>query len=97
MSEQPSASNLSEPQSFDAQQIVEDIAAGEQKAPEVDVSQDYEASKELDTSQSDQGTSAAATKSDSPGSGATGSPTDFLGMAKEISSGAESQEDSATS
>jgi hypothetical protein len=97
MTEQPSASNLSELQSFDAQQIVEEIAAGEQKAPEIDVSQDYEASKELDTSQADQGTSAAATKSNSPGSGATGSPTDFLGMAKEISSDAESQEDSAKS
>ena len=52
-----------EGQNFDALQATEEIAAGEQKAPKVDVAADYEASKEYsvsDVDRSGQGAEAAA-------------------------------------
>ncbi|MBW4620056.1 MAG: hypothetical protein KME17_11955 [Cyanosarcina radialis HA8281-LM2] len=39
--------------SFDAQTMTEAIEAGEQEAPQVDVSADYEKSKEYETSETD--------------------------------------------
>lgn len=39
--------------SFDAQTMTEAIAAGEQEAPQVDVSKDYERSKEYQVSETD--------------------------------------------
>ena len=44
---------LTNAQTFDAQQIAEDVATGEKKLPEVDVSADYEASKEFSVSEVD--------------------------------------------
>jgi hypothetical protein len=52
-----------EGQNFDALQATEEIAAGEQKAPKVNVEADYEASKEYsvsDVDRSGQGADAAA-------------------------------------
>lgn len=43
-----------EGQNFDAQQAVENIAAGNEKQPEVNVQDDYEASKAYSTSEIDQ-------------------------------------------
>lgn len=82
------ASELEKPasSSFEAEQIVEDIAAGEQKAPKVNVAQDYEASK--DFSYADPASNGAEAESaskfdDSPA--AIGNPKDFLEMAREVS------------
>lgn len=83
--------------SFDAQVTSEAIAAGEQKAPQVDVDKDYERSKEFDVSEIDrtpEGAKAAEVATspqlDVPGasiqgskSAATGDPEEFLEMAKE--------------
>lgn len=49
MSESPK-----EGQNFDAQQAVENIAAGTEKQPDVNVQDDYEASKAYSTSEIDQ-------------------------------------------
>jgi hypothetical protein len=107
MSEQPSVVDTPEPdttesqapepqtpesQSFDAELILEEIATGEQEAPQVDFDQDYEASKQFDASTSpDQANqtskfdkSASASPTDSEESLVTGNPGDFLEMAKEI-------------
>jgi hypothetical protein len=51
MSESPK-----EGQNFDAQQAVENIVAGNEKQPEVNVQDDYEASKAYSTSEIDQST-----------------------------------------
>jgi hypothetical protein len=77
---------------FDAELILEEIATGEQEAPQVDFDQDYEASKQFDVSaSSDQANptskfdnSVKTLSSDSSESSVTGNPEDFLEMAKEI-------------
>jgi len=89
---------LTNAQSFDAQQIAEDVAAGENKLPQVDVSADYEASKEFSVSEVDRtgaGVQAAATatapkfdisapKDTELKTQPSGNRDDFRSMAKEI-------------
>lgn len=96
MSEVATESNNS--QTFDAQQIAENVEAGEQKLPQVDVSADYEASKEFSVSEIDRTgagakAAAAATAPKFPipapqetkqPADSTGKPGDFRSMAKEI-------------
>ncbi|MEG4392965.1 hypothetical protein [Microcoleus sp. BROC3] len=96
MSEINTESNNTE--SFDAQQINENVEAGEQKLPTVDVSADYEASKEFSVSEIDRtgaGAQAAAAATApkfaipspkeiaKPGD-SSGNPTDFRSIAEEI-------------
>lgn len=85
-------------QSFDAQQLVEEIQEGEQKAPQVDVDADYEAAKSFSVSEIDateEGAKAAEAATSSqfevsePQSTPTeaqptGDPSDYLEMAKEV-------------
>lgn len=85
-------------QSFDAQQMVEDIKEGEQKAPSVDLDADYEAAKsfsvsEIDATEEGAQAAEAATASkfevSKPQSSPTeaqetGNPADYLEMAKEV-------------
>ena len=47
------SAELPNSQTFDAQQIAENVEAGEQQVPQVDVSADYEASKEFSVSDVD--------------------------------------------
>lgn len=90
--------NTGEGQNFDAKQATEEIAAGEQKAPKVNVEADYEASKEYsvsDVDRSGQGAE-AATKATAPEhelhtaaetkfeAEPTGDPGDFRGMAQDL-------------
>lgn len=96
MSEVSTESNNA--QTFDAQQIAENVEAGEQKLPQVDVSADYEASKEFSVSEIDRtgaGAEAAAAATApkfaipapqeiKPPAESTGNPSDFMAMAKEI-------------
>jgi len=85
-------------QTYDAQVLTEEIAAGEEKAPKINVEADYEASKQYSQSEVDQTEMGAelakaatapqfeVTQADSPNPSAapTGDPTEFLEMAKEI-------------
>lgn len=85
-------------QSFDAQQLVEEIQEGEQKAPPVDVDADYEAAKSFSVSEIDateEGAKAAEAATSSqfevskPQSSPTeaqetGDPSDYVEMAKEV-------------
>ncbi|MGB3267498.1 MAG: hypothetical protein WBA89_26510 [Microcoleus sp.] len=96
MSEVSKESNNS--QTFDAQQISENVEAGEQKLQAVDVSADYEASKEFSVSEVDRTSAgakaaAAATKPkfDIPAASdvakpadSSSKPEDFRSMAKEV-------------
>lgn len=90
--------NTADSQNFDAKQAVEEIAAGEQKAPKVDVEADYEASKEYsvsDVDRSAQGAeeAAAATapehelhqpEATKTVAEPTGDPADYREMAQEL-------------
>jgi hypothetical protein len=82
-------------QPYDAQQLVEEIAEGEQKAPKTNLDADYEAAKaystgklsqpEADaqseaTSTTSQFSALEKTSSEAP---ATGNPEDYLQMARE--------------
>jgi hypothetical protein len=78
---------------YDAQQLVQEIAVGEEEAPKVDVEADYERSKQFDVAEIDRteaGTQSAATTTMSGASSSstteaeTGDPADFLQMAKEV-------------
>jgi hypothetical protein len=82
---------------YDAEQFVEEISAGEEKAPKVNVEADYERSKQFDVAdidRTDEGAKAAdkamasqfpASQSSAAGEGAaTGNPDDFRAMAKEV-------------
>lgn len=87
-----------EGQNFDALQATEEIAAGEQKAPKVNVEADYEASKEYsvsDVDRSGQGAAAAAAvtapehelhqpEETKTVAEATGDPADYRQMAQEL-------------
>ncbi|MDF0556769.1 hypothetical protein [Kamptonema sp. UHCC 0994] len=89
---------LTNKQTFDAQQIAEDVASGEKKIPQVDVSADYEASKEFSVSEVDRtgaGTQAAATataakfdisapKDTKLKTQSSGNQDEFISMVKEI-------------
>lgn len=91
-------SDLNPSQSYDAQQVSEEIAEGSLPAPEVDVSADYEASKEFSVSEidrTDEGEKAAQaanphafevheTETAHAKAEPTGDPSDFLNMAKSI-------------
>ncbi len=91
-------SDLNPSQSYDAQQVSEEIAEGSLPAPQVDVSSDYEASKEFSVSEIDrtgEGKAAAekvtahAVEMHDPEAAEfkaepTGDPGDFLNMAKTI-------------
>ena len=85
--------------SFDAEQLKEDISAGETKKPKVDLDADYELSKEFAVAEIDKtgaGAEAAAAATESKfelaepqpvktqSAEPTGNPEDFLEMAKEI-------------
>ncbi|HEY9845328.1 MAG TPA: hypothetical protein V6D03_03935 [Candidatus Caenarcaniphilales bacterium] len=85
-------------QSDDAKQLAEDIVAGEEKAPEVDVSSDYEAAKAYSVSEVDRSSAGAeaAAAVTSPElevpqpeqtelkAKTTGDPEEFLDVAKDI-------------
>lgn len=85
-------------QSYDAQQLVEEIAEGDQKAPKVDVDADYEAAQAFSVSEIDQTSegAAAAEAATAPSfevsvptetateAESTGDPHDYLQMAKEV-------------
>ncbi|WP_449417717.1 hypothetical protein [Phormidium nigroviride] len=89
---------LTNSQSFDAQQIAEDVESGEKKVPQVDVSADYEASKEFSVSEVDRtgaGARAAETATSSKfnvsapinsevKTQGSGNRDEFLSMAKEM-------------
>jgi hypothetical protein len=92
-------SNADASQNFDSEQAKEAITAGEQKAPEVDVAADYEASKQFSVSEIDQteeGAKAAA-EATAPQfelpqptetrtvAEPTSDPQDYLEMAKDVS------------
>lgn len=94
-------SGLNPSQSYDAQQVSEEIAEGSLPTPKVDVSADYEASKEFSVSDIDRtgaGEKAAEAASahafevheaeSTPAKAEpTGDPSDFLNMAKSIGHG----------
>lgn len=82
--------NITDSQSDDARLLAEDIAAGEQKAPKVDVSSDYEASKEYSTSSVDD-TSAGAKAAEE----ATGSKFDIPAAEQTQSTGETSSDPDA--
>ena len=85
-------------QTFDAQQINENVEAGAQQLPTVDVSADYEASKEFSVSDIDRtgaGAEAAAAatapklpipapKEIAKPADTSGNPADFRSMAQEV-------------
>lgn len=87
-----------ESQTYDAQQMQEEIEKGDRPAPQVDVAADYEASKAFSTSsidQTEEGVKAAeaatAPKFEVPKPEetelkveSTGDPSDFVDMAKEV-------------
>lgn len=89
---------LTNSQTYDAQQLAEGVAAGDQKLPQVDVAADYEASKEFSVSDIDRsaaGEKAAAVatapqfKIPEPQSTelkteSSGDPDKFRSMAQEI-------------
>ncbi|NJO75335.1 MAG: hypothetical protein HC833_17150 [Leptolyngbyaceae cyanobacterium RM1_406_9] len=92
-------SNPNEAQNFDAQQAVENIAAGNEKQPDVNVQADYEASKAYSTSEIDQSemgaeAAKAATEpkqrlsepesSESVETGSTSDPDQYRQMAKDV-------------
>ncbi|PSB19872.1 hypothetical protein C7B65_09350 [Phormidesmis priestleyi ULC007] len=91
-------SDLNPSQSYDAQQVSEEIAEGSLPAPKVDVSADYEASKEFSVSEidrADEGEKAAQaasahafevheTEPTHAEAEPTGDPSDFRNMAKSI-------------
>ncbi len=91
-------SDLNPSQSYDAQQVLEEIAEGSLPTPKVDVSSDYEASKEFSVSEIDrtgEGEKAAekatansfemqAPETTASKAEPTGDPSDFLNMAKAI-------------
>jgi hypothetical protein len=83
---------IDESASFDAQTMAEAIATGEQEAPQVDVSKDYERSKEYEASETDSTTNAKAApqfelpKSQEvmPESNLSSSPESFQSMAAAV-------------
>ncbi|MCY7321089.1 MAG: hypothetical protein LH660_04640 [Phormidesmis sp. CAN_BIN36] len=91
-------SDLNPSQTYDAQQVSEEIAEGSLPAPKVDVSADYEASKEFSVSEIDrtdegekaaQAASAPAFEVHEPETThakpePTGDPSEILNMAKSI-------------
>ena len=93
-----SNSDLNPSQTYDAQQVLEEIAEGSLPAPKVDISADYEASKEFSVSEIDrtsegakaaQAASASAFEVHAPEmthakAEPTGNPSEFLNMAKSI-------------
>lgn len=92
------ASNLDASQNFDAKQATEEIATGDRKVPEIDVSADYEASKEFSVSEIDQTQAGEQAAEEAtahqfelhepenviPESQLTSNPEDFTEMAKEV-------------
>ena len=98
MSESTTDLNAAQSQNYDAQQMIENIATGEEKAPKVNVEKDYEKSKELASSSIDRTNEGAeqariATSSryelsepemvETP-TESTGDPDQFREMAKEV-------------
>jgi len=75
---------------YDAQQLVEEIAAGEEKAPNVDADADYERSKQFDVAEIDRkgqtnsGVPKSTVSSTDANTVATGDPDHFLEMAKQV-------------
>ncbi len=94
------ASELEKPasSSFEAEQIAEDIAAGEQEAPNVNVAQDYEVSKNFSyADQPGNGAEAASEAKFEDSPDATGNPKEFLEMARDVSPDSEAAESSDAS
>lgn len=91
--------NADASQNFDSEQAKDAIAAGEQKAPDVDVAADYEASKQFSVSEIDQTSEGekAAAEATAPQfelsqpsetrtvAEPTSDPQDYLEMAKDVS------------
>lgn len=91
-------------ENYDAQQTVEEIEAGDRKAPEANVDADYNASKQFSTSEIDRtaGGEAAAEKATAPqfdipvaeeptiAADATGNPDDYKQMADDLKPDAQS-------
>lgn len=85
-------------QSYDAQQLVEEISEGEEKAPQVDVDADYEAAKsfsvsEIDATEAGAQAAEAATATEQHVSEPTATkmdaeahndPSDYRDMAKDV-------------
>jgi hypothetical protein len=72
---------------YDSQQLAEEIAQGEEQAPQVNVEADYERSKQFDVADIDRtgkGAEAASKTTSSASSPATGNPDEFLDMAKQV-------------
>ncbi len=98
MSDSSTDLNTAESQNFDAEQLTEEIQAGEQKAPKVNVEADYEASKEYSVSDIDRSGEGAnaANKATAPEhkvpeakpiethAEPTGDPSDFKNMAHDL-------------
>ena len=92
-------SNVDTSENYDAQQTVEEIAAGDRKTPDADVEADYEASKQFSVSaidHTDEGAAAAEAvtspklavpSADVPTStpDTTGNPDDYKQMAADLS------------
>jgi hypothetical protein len=91
-------SEIDNEQTYDAKQMTEEIAAGEQQSPKVNVEADYEASKKFSQSELDrrgEGAEAAA-KATAPehelpqpeepkhAAPVTGDPADYREMAKDV-------------
>jgi hypothetical protein len=68
---------------FDAEQLKEDIAEGEEKAPDVNVEADYNLAKAF---------SAPAAPSEEAGTAVSGDPDNFRNMAKAVLADAEPAE-----
>jgi len=99
---------LGDYQPDDAQRQAEDIAAGEEPAPQVDVSSDYETSKEYSVSEADksgagaEAAEAVSSRPTMPGAEAaqletesTGDPNQYRQMAQETNTGPTTQTESA--
>jgi hypothetical protein len=74
-------------ETYDSQQLAEEIASGEEQAPQVNVEADYERSKQFDVADIDRtgkGAEAAKKASSSASAPATGNPDEFLDMAKDV-------------
>jgi hypothetical protein len=73
-------------QNFDAEQMVEAIAEGEEKAPKVDVAKDYIRSKEYETASGDSENSAPQTDlgQDYTNAELSSNPETFRSIAQEV-------------
>lgn len=69
---------------YDAQQLIEEIEIGDEKAPKVNVEADYKRSKELSVADSDRSNQTMETLGNSSDRTTAGNPDAFREMAKEV-------------